>query len=120
MIVSEVFGLDEALSTVIEKVELNLSYEQAAPARLALLQDVLERHKGTIPAFINLRMPECRIVMALENFPLQPSADLVHDVNNIYNSGRLVEFVASEKIIESKPENGRRYSQQKGKNQKIT
>ncbi len=109
MIVSDVFGLEEALSTIIEKVELTLSYEQAAPARLSQLQDVLERHQGEIPAFINLKLPECRVVMALENFSLQPSADLIHDVSDLYNGSRIVEFVASEKIVEPKRENGRRY-----------
>ena len=110
MIVSAVFGLDEALSTVIERVELNLSYAQATPARLALLQDVLERHHGTIPAFINLKMAECEVVMALENFSLQPSADLVHDVKNLYSGSHIVEFIAADKIAEPGNENGRRFS----------
>ncbi len=109
MVVSEVFGLEEALSTVIEKIELNLSHEQAVPARLALLQDVLQKHQGSIPAFINLQMTDCEVVMALENFSLQPSADLVHEVKNLYNGKPVIEFVAAERIIEAKPENGRRY-----------
>jgi len=109
MVVSAVFGLEEALATVIEKVELNLSHEQAVPARLALLQDVLQKHMGSIPAFINLQMADCEVVMALENFSLQPSADLVHEVNNLYNGKPVVEFIATERIIEVKPENGRRY-----------
>lgn len=109
MIVSEIFGLEEALSSVIEKVELNLSHEQAVPARLALLQDVLQKHKGSIPAFINLQMADCEVVMELENFSLQPSADLVHEVKNLYNGKPVIEFVAAERIIAAKPENGRRY-----------
>ncbi|RLB67240.1 MAG: hypothetical protein DRH03_11240, partial [Deltaproteobacteria bacterium] len=109
IIVSEVFGLEEALSTVIEKVELNLSHEQAAPSRLALLQDVLQKHQGSIPAFINLQMVDCEVVMALENFPLQPSADLVHEVKNLYNGKPVIEFVATERIIEPNNDNGRRY-----------
>ena len=111
MIVSEVFGLEEALSTVIEKVELTLSHEQAVPARLALLQDVLQKHQGSTPAFINLQMVDCEVVMALENFPLQPSADLVHEVKNLYGGRPVIDFIAAERIIEPKNENGRRYRQ---------
>ena len=109
MIVSEVFGLEEALSTVIEKVELNLSHEQASPARLALLQDILQKHQGSIPAFINLQMADCEVVMALENFPLQPSADLVYEVKNLYDGRPVIEFIAAERIIEPGNDNGRRY-----------
>jgi DNA polymerase-3 subunit alpha len=115
MIVSEVYGLEEALSTVIEKVELNLTSEQATRARLARLQDVLEQHRGTIPAFINLKMAECKVVMELEKFPLQPSADLVHDVKNIYTGAQIVEFVAIEKINEPKNDNGRKFLRRESK-----
>ncbi|MEA3334029.1 MAG: DNA polymerase III subunit alpha, partial [Pseudomonadota bacterium] len=98
MVVSEIFGLDEALSTVIEKVVMTLSHEQAIPARLAMLQDVMQRHQGNCPAFINIVMPDCEVVMALEKFPLQPSADLVQDVKALYggngNGNRIVEFVS--------------------------
>ncbi|MEA1924130.1 MAG: DNA polymerase III subunit alpha [Pseudomonadota bacterium] len=98
MVVSEIFGLEEALSTVIEKVLMTLSHEQAAPARLAMLQDIMQRHRGNCPAFINIVMPDCEVVMALEKFPLLPSADLAHDVKGLYggngNGNRIVEFVS--------------------------
>ncbi len=94
MMVSEIFGLEEALSKVIEKVVMTLTYEQAAPARLAMLQDILQRHQGNCPAFIHVLMPECEVVMALENFALQPSADLVHEVKDLYGGSRVVEFVS--------------------------
>ena len=96
MVVSEIFGLEEALSKVIEKVVMTLSYEQASPARLAMLQDIMQRHQGNCPAFINILLPDCEVVMALEKFSLQPSADLAYDVKNLYggNGGRIVEFVS--------------------------
>ncbi len=96
MLVSEVFGLEEALSKVVEKVVMTLSLEQAVPARLAMLQDVLQRHQGNCPAFMNLLMPDCEVVMALENFSLQPSVDLVHEVKDLYggNGVRIIEFVS--------------------------
>ena len=94
MMVSEVFGLEEALSKVIEKVVMTLSYEQAAPARLAMLQDVLQRHQGNCPAFIHVLMPECEVVMALEKFSLQPSADLVCEVKGLYGGSQVVEFIS--------------------------
>ncbi len=93
MMVSEVFGLEEALSKVIEKVVMTLSYEQAAPARLAMLQDIMQRHQGNCPSFIHILMSDCEVVMALENFALQPSADLVHEVKDLYGS-QVVEFIS--------------------------
>ena len=93
MMVSEVFGLEEALSKVIEKVVMTMSYEQAAPARLAMLQDIMQRHQGNCPAFIHILMSDCEVVMALENFALQPSADLVHEVKDLYGS-QVVEFIS--------------------------
>ncbi len=92
MLVSEVFGLEEALSKVIEKVVMTLSHEQAAPARLAMLQDILQRHQGNCPAFMNILMPDCEVVMALEKFSLQPSADLVYEVKGLYGGSQVVEF----------------------------
>ncbi len=94
MLVSEVFGLEEALAKVIEKVVMTLSHEQAAPARLAMLQDVLQRHQGGCPAFIHILMPDCEVVMALENFSLQPSVDLMHEVKDLYGGSQIVEFVS--------------------------
>ena len=94
MLVSEVFGLEEALSKVIEKVVMTLSHEQAAPARLAMLQDILQHHQGNCPAFMHILMPDCEVVMALERFSLQPSADLVHEVKGLYGGSQVVEFIS--------------------------
>jgi len=93
MLVSEVFSLEEALSKVIEKVIMILLHEQAVPARLAMLQDILQRHQGNCPAFMHILMPDYEVVMALEKFPLQPSVDLVHEVNGLYGGSQVIEFI---------------------------
>ena len=96
MVVSEVFALEEALSKTVEKVVMTLTHEQAVPARLAMLQDILQRHHGSCPAFMNILMADCEVVMSLNNFSLQPSVDLVQDVKGLYGEGcsRIIEFVS--------------------------
>jgi len=94
MVVEKVFGLEEALTQTVEKIVFKLSGEQAAPPRLARLQDLLQHHQGACPAYMHVLLPDCEVVMAMENFPLQPSADLVHEVKALFGGGPVVELVS--------------------------
>ena len=114
MVANKVFSLEKALATVIAKVELDIDHELATPAYLARLYDVLQRHRGSIPAFINLKMAEHIVVMELEKCSLQPSADLIADVRSICGGEQvMVEFIATKKSLETIPEKGRRYPRNK-------
>ncbi|NPA24984.1 MAG: DNA polymerase III subunit alpha, partial [Deltaproteobacteria bacterium] len=93
MVVGEVFGFEEALAKIIERVAITLTREQAQPGRLARLQDIFQRHLGDCPAHITLLLPECEVEMKLEKVALQPSADLAFEVRELFG-GRVIEFVS--------------------------
>jgi DNA polymerase-3 subunit alpha len=93
MVVSEVYGLEEALNRIIDKVQISLNQEQAATARLGQLQDILERHRGDCPVLFQLELAECEVTMSADRLKLQPSAELAGAVREIFG-GRVIEFVA--------------------------
>jgi DNA polymerase-3 subunit alpha len=93
MVVGEVFGFEEALARIISRVVISLTREQAAPVRLARLQDIMQSHLGGCPVVIEIKLEECEVAMALEKISLQPSADLAIAVRELFG-GQVIEFVS--------------------------
>ncbi len=106
MVVSEVFGFEEALNRVVEKVRITLNREQAARDRLGRLQDILERHRGACPLFFELELEKCLVTMSAERCRLQPSAELAGAVRELFGAP-VIEFVARAPSAERSSGSGR-------------
>ncbi|MGQ9920734.1 MAG: DNA polymerase III subunit alpha [Desulfobacca sp.] len=86
LIAQDIRSLATESDKIPTAVHLHLSVEGLAEEGLRRLRDVLERHRGPIPAFLHfLAPPDQEEVLALpRELHLKPSASLVEEVNRLF------------------------------------
>jgi len=51
------------------------------------LKEILSRYRGNCPAYVNLSMNDCELVLALsKDYHLEPSSELVQEVDSLFGS----------------------------------
>jgi len=86
LVAQEIAPLESALPRLPERLELRLQTRTATREQLLALKDILNRHRGPVPAFLHLLAPQGKgAVLALPpELHLTPSPQLTEEVNRVF------------------------------------
>ena len=87
VVANTVMSLKEATGKMIHRVVLALQRDLLTTAKLNQLKEILSRYRGNCPAYVNLSMNDCELVLALsKDYHLEPSSELVQEVDSLFGS----------------------------------
>jgi hypothetical protein len=85
IVAREVAPLGTSLPRWPDRLDLRLRASTLNLEQLVALREVLERHQGTVPAFLHFLNPQENGVLALpDSLALTPSEELSDEVNHLF------------------------------------
>jgi DNA polymerase-3 subunit alpha len=88
---TKVESLHEVRERMTTKVEIRITATGASPEDLARLRDVLVRHRGACPVYLNITIPRLGgaklSIRADREHSVAPTDELVHEVETLLGSG---------------------------------